>query len=63
MKWEDIESAGREKYNLLEEWHLCAADAGDPEVIKVEFGRKGPRGGWLRGKEHSVKGFLIKANI
>lgn len=63
MRWEDIEAAGREKYNLSDEWHLCAADAGDIEVVKVEFSKKGPRGAWLRGKENRFDGYVLRANV
>ena len=58
MHWEDIQKVGREIYKLSEEWHLCAADASDPFVMQIEFGKKGPRGGWLKGKENKLKGYI-----
>lgn len=58
VKWSDIERIGREIYGLSEEWILCAADASDPHVMKIEFGKKGPRGGWLRGKENKFIGYI-----
>lgn len=59
MEWSDIESAGRAAYDLSEEWHLVAADAADPNVMKIEFSKKGPRGGWLKGKENRFNGYLV----
>lgn len=59
MKWADIEKHGRVIYNLSEEWHLCAADASDENVMKIEFGKKGPRGGWLKGSENRFDGYLV----
>lgn len=63
MKWGDIEAAGREKYGLSEEWHLCAVDAKDSEVMVVEFSKKGPRGAWLRGKENRFDGYVLRAKV
>jgi hypothetical protein len=58
MNWKDIERIGRETYKLSSEWILSGADASDPHVMQIEFGKKGPRGGWLKGKEHSFKGYI-----
>ncbi len=62
MLWSEIERIGREKYSLTDEWQLCAADASDIEIIKVEYGKKGPRGGWLRGKENTYVGYILNSN-
>lgn len=58
MEWSEIERIGRELYNLSDEWHLCFADAGDPNVMVIRFNKKGPRGGWLRGSQNEFKGFI-----
>jgi len=58
MEWEEIQRIGRELYNLSEDWILCGADASDSTVMKIEFGRKGIRGGWLRGKQNTFKGYI-----
>lgn len=58
MHWNDIESIGRESYNLSEVWHLCAVDASDPNVMRIEFSKKGSRGGWLKGSENRFKGYI-----
>lgn len=47
----DIERIGRKINSLPDEWILCAADAADPNVMNIEFGKKGPRGAWLNGRE------------
>jgi hypothetical protein len=60
MEWKEIERIGRAKYKLEDEWHLCAADASDPEVMQIRFNKKGPRGGWLRGKENEFSGFIVR---
>lgn len=59
MEWTAIETAGKSKYKLTDEWHLCGADASDPEVMQVEFSKKGPRGAWLRGERNRFKGFIV----
>jgi hypothetical protein len=58
MDWKEIERIGRKNYELSDEWILCGADASDPNVMKIEFGKKGVRGGWLKGKENGFKGYI-----
>ena len=63
MRWSEIEQAGKEKYKLSHEWHLCAADASDIEVIKVEFRKKGLQGEWLQGKENTFEGYIVNRSL
>lgn len=60
MHWSEIEKKGRAKYDLAADvWFLVGADATDREVMKVEFSKKGPRGGWLRGPGNRFKGYIV----
>lgn len=57
--WDELERRARLKFGVGEDWHLCAVNVADPEVAQVELARKGPRGGWLRGRQNSIKGAVI----
>ncbi len=58
MLWSEIERIGRETHSLSNDWILCGANASDPNVMTIEFGKKGPRGAWLKGKKNEFHGYI-----
>lgn len=61
--WDELERRGREKFGLSDAFHLNMVNVADPEIARVELMRKGPRGGWMRGKGNSVRGILVWADL
>lgn len=61
--WDELERRGRAKFKLDDTFHLNMVDIADPEIAQVEFARKGPRGGWIRGKENAVRGALVWSDL
>jgi hypothetical protein len=61
--WDELERRGREKYHLDDTFHLNTANVADPEIAQIELTRKGPRGGWLRGKDDRVRGQVVWTDI